>query len=221
MKTYFTHRAIAVLALLLFALCLAGIARADVTFGASVTNANGSLSTRLTWSTSPVATGCQASGHPSWTGTKAASGTLDLPAITLSGTYNLTLSCTRTGDTSALVRWTAPITNTDGTALAPCASGVTSGTCLRGYRIYRRVGSIDMNGAEMTEISDPATLTRAYSNLVAGTHNFAAEAFNANGVPSALTPIASKVISATAVENASVTLTVNPIPRAPSAFNVE
>jgi hypothetical protein len=193
----------------------------DITFGATVTNANGSLSTTVNWSTAPVATSCTASGHASWTGTKAASGSLALPVITLSGTYPLTLTCTWPGDTTATLSWTRPTTNTDGSALAVCAAGVTSGPCLSGYRVYRRVGSTDMSGAEMTPVAGGATATRAFPGLGAGVHNFGVEAVNADGVPSVMSNIASKTIVASASRSASVTLTVNPKPAAPTSLTVE
>lgn len=190
----------------------------NMTFVASVTNANGSLSTVLTWTSTPAATSCNASGHSTWTGTKGGSGTATLPAITLSGTYTITLACAWPTDNQVVISWVAPTRNTDGGALAVCAAGVTSGPCLAGYRIYRRVNSTDMNGAEMTPVTGGATLTHTFTNLVAGTHNFAGEAVNADGVPSALTPLVSKVITASASATRSITLTVNPVPNAPTEF---
>jgi hypothetical protein len=193
----------------------------DVTFGASVTNANGSLSTTVSWSTTPAAQSCTASGHASWTGTKAASGSLALPVITLSGTYPLTLNCSWAGDTTATVNWTRPTTNTDGSALAVCAAGVTSGPCLAGYRVFRRVGSTDMNGAEMTPVAGGATASRAFTGLGAGVHNFGVEAVNADGVPSVMSNIAAKTITTGGSRSASVTLTVNPKPAAATGLTVE
>lgn len=186
----------------------------DVTFGASVTNANGSLSTTLSWSTSPAATSCTASGHASWTGTKAASGSLALPVITLSGTYPLTLNCTWPGDTRATLSWTAPTTNTDGSALAKCATATTTGACLASYHVYRRLGSSDLStGAEMTPVLDPNAVQFVKTSLGTGTHYFGVEAVNGNGVPSVMSNVASKVISSTGgTKSAAVTLTVNPKP---------
>jgi hypothetical protein len=187
-------------------LCVCAMAaRAQVlTLTPSVTSGNGTLSTRLTWLTTPAAPGCTASGHASWTGAKAASGTQDLPPITLSGTYQLTLACTWPGDNTATVRWTAPTTNTDGSAL----------TNLAAFHVYRRLNNPDMNGGEMTLVRDPAATSFRFTNLPAGTHYFAVEAVNANGVPSELSNVASKVISATVSRSESVTVTVNPKPSA-------
>lgn len=203
-------------------LLLAGNAYAQtVTLTPSVTSGNGSLTTTLTWSTTPAAQSCTASGHASWTGTKAASGTQALPPITLSGTYNLTLACTWPGVSTATVSWTAPTTNTDGTALAKCASATSTGPCLASFQVYRRVGNADLStGAEVTPVNDPNATSRAYTGLGAGTHYFGVEAVNGNGIPSAMSNVASKVITASVSRTESVTVTVNPKP-SPVAITVE
>jgi hypothetical protein len=201
--------------------CIAGIAEAQtVTLTPSVTSGNGSLSTSLTWSTTPAAQSCTASGHASWTGTKAASGSQDLPAITLSGSYQLTLSCVWPGDNTATVRWTAPTTNTDGTPLAKCASGDSTGPCLAGFRVYRRVGSSDMSSAEMTLVTNPNATSHVFTGLGVGVQNFGVEAINGNGVPSAMSNIASKTITASTTRTESVTVTVNPKP-SPTVVTIE
>jgi hypothetical protein len=219
MKDETFYRCMRWLAAALLLICFAGIATAQtpptVTFGASVTNAAGSLTTTLTWSTTPAATSCTASGHTSWTGTKAASGTQTLPAITLSGTYSLTLNCTWPGDNTTTITWIAPTQNTDGSALSKCPTGTTSGTCLAGFRLYRRVNSTDFTGAEMTQVDDPNATSKLFTGLVVGTHNFVAEAFNANGTASDLSAVTSRVIAASVTRSAGVTLTVNPKPNPP------
>lgn len=197
------------LALVALAAVLPTMASAAVTFGASVTNANGSLSTRLTWD-APGATGCTASGHPSWTGAKPASGSLDLPPITLSGTYSLTLSCATAGNGQTLVKWTAVLTNTDGTAL----------TNLAGFKV--------VYGTSATALSQSKAVTSATATsadmgvLPAGSYFFAVRQVNAAGVESDnSTPLVTKTVTAASSENASVSLTVNPIPKAASAVSVE
>lgn len=192
-----------------------------LTFTASTNTGAGSVTTTLTWSTTPAATSCTASGHTSWTGTKAASGTVTLPALTTSGTYNLTMNCTWPGDSSATVNWIAPTQNTDGSALAKCATANSTGTCLAKYRVYRRLNSQDMAGAEVTPVEDPQATTKSFTGLVPGTHWFTLEAVNGNGTPSDLsTPYASKVISASQTVDRSVTITVNPKPAAPTGLTV-
>lgn len=182
-------------------------AEAATTFTASVTSANGSLSTRLSWA-SPGATGCTASGHPSWTGAKPASGSVDLPAIALSGTYNLTLSCTIPGSTSATVTWTPPTQNTDGSAL----------TNLKSYSVHYGKAADALAGT--LSVNAPAT-TATVTGLDAGTWFFGVRAINANNVESALSNVAQKVISAATTETQSVTLTVNPVPKNPTGTTVQ
>jgi len=195
----------AFLALLLFALLFAfGAAQAasPVTFGASVTNANGELSTVLTWD-APGASACVGSGHKNWNGDKLASGTQQLPTIALSGTYPLTLTCSFPGDTTAKVSWVPPTKNTDGSAL----------TNLAGYRIV--YGTAPGALTQVEAIDNPAVASRNINDLAPGTWYFAVKAVNALGVESSLSNVASKVITAAYSESASVSLTVNPVPLPP------
>lgn len=181
--------------------------QAAVTFGASVTNANGSLSTTLTWS-APGATGCTASGHPSWTGAKAASGTQALPAITLSGTYTLTLTCAQPGDTRAVMTWTNPTQNTDGSAYAnPKHTRVCHGASATAI-------------TSCVNVASPGT-THTFTGLPAGQRFFQAFAVNQSDVSSVASNTATKTLTAGGNENGSVTLTVNPVPNPATALAVE
>lgn len=191
----------------------------SVTFGASVTNAAGSLSTRLTWSTTPEATSCTASGHPSWTGLKAPGGSADLPAITLSGTYTLTLACTWPGDTQARLAWVAPTQNTDGSALAKCASQTATGACLRSFTVHRGASATALTDSRAVDDRNATAYT--WTGLAAGTHFFGVRAVNGDGTTSDLSNTASKVITATQTRNSAVTLTVNPLPSAPTGLTVQ
>lgn len=86
-----------------------------LTFTVETSSADGrSVIPRLTWSTSPAASSCQASGASNWSLAKQPQGTVILPAITTTTSYSL--ACAWAGDTSATVRWTAPTQNTDGDA---------------------------------------------------------------------------------------------------------
>src|SRR5678815_2204382 len=58
-----------------------------ITFTANKTSATGSLTPVLTWSTTPVASSCTASG--AWSGTKFASGSQTLATITTSKSYTV------------------------------------------------------------------------------------------------------------------------------------
>jgi hypothetical protein len=188
-----------------------------LTFTAETTTGAGSVVPKLTWATTPAATSCTASGDPAWTGTKAASGTQTLAAITMSKTYRLT--CTWPGSTTATLSWVAPTTNTDGTALAKCAASTDSGPCLAKYRISR--------GASATALTDtrdhnfPLGTTATWTGLAAGTHFFGIKAVTGDGVESALSNVVSKVVNPTATVDRDVAITVNPQPNPPTNLSVE
>ena len=194
--------------LALFLLLGHGAAFGQVTFTASVTNANGSLTTALNWS-SPAGATCVGAGHPAWNGDKAASGTQTLPAITLSGTYSLTISCSTPGVTTATVSWTPPTTNTDNTPL----------TNLAGFRVVYGTSPTALN--QTVEIANPLAVSRIITGLTPGTWFFAVRAYNSLGVESDMSNVVSKVTTAARVDNGSVSLTVNPIPNSPSGLTVE
>lgn len=194
-----------------------------ITFGASVTSANGQLATRLTWSTTPAATSCTASGHQSWAGTKPAAGSADLPVIALSGTYTLRLDCTWPGDTTARLAWGPPTQNTDGSALPKCASQNSTGNCLRFFRLY--------HGSSETQVASPQAQSRAVNDrnattyewtaLGAGLQCFAVTAINGDNVESDLSAVGCKTVTLTSQHDASITLTVNPKPAPPGGFGVQ
>lgn len=202
-------------ALLLFAIgsAFAAAPEPSVTFGASVTNASGSLTTRLTWA-APGASACAASGHEAWSGERPASGTLDLPAIALSGTYTLTLSCTWSGDTGALLSWTHPTENTDGTPYAnPKGTVVIFGTDPQIAQAHPDSRSI--------HVPYPANTYQA-DGLAPGTWYFTVRAINTADVQSGRSAIVSKAIGTGGQErSALVTLTVNPVPRSPAGIDVQ
>ena len=194
------------IALLVSALLASGVAVATTTFTAEVTSANGSLSPKLTW-TSNLST-CDASGHPSWTGSKPASGTATLPAITMSGTYTLKLTCTGAADSSATVTWTLPTQNTDGSALTNLAS----------TKVY--YGTETGTLTTSRTVAAPGTTT-AFTGLAPGTWRFQASAVNASGVESARSAVVQKVIGTAPQDAETVTLIVNPIPMAPPGVTVQ
>lgn len=172
-----------------------------ITFGASVTNANGELDTTLTWE-AVGASGCMGSGHPDWDGDKEASGTQQLPTIALSGTYALTLTCTFPGDRTARLSWTPPTENTDGSAL----------TNLAGYSIH--YGRSTSTLSESIAVDNAGVSTYTLEDLSPGQWFFAVRSRNDLGVESALSNVVGKTITASTTSEASVSLTVNPVPRA-------
>jgi hypothetical protein len=153
---------------LLFVLLLAaGAVQAQtagtITLRANSTSATGSMAPVLTWSTSPTATRCTASGG--WSGTKAASGTQTLASITASTNY--TLTCTW-GVGTATVHWTEPTTNTDGTRL----------TNLTAYRVYYGTSSSALS--QVNEITDASATAATINALTPATWYFKVRAVNAN-----------------------------------------
>jgi len=175
------------------------------TFNASVTSADGQLLTTLTWNSDRAS--CVASGHEAWTGPKPSSGSLELPAITLSGTYSLTLSCATPADRNATVSWVNPTQNTDGSAL----------TDLAGVRVYFGQGP---TLTQFRFVPTPTTQT-VFEQLADGTWRFSATAINSRDVESTRSNEVSKVITGEVADAESVTLTVNPVPMAPSGLTVE
>ena len=140
---------------------------------------------RLTWTTTPAAASCTASNG--WTGTKAASGTELLAAINSTTSY--TLACTWPGVQTCTVTWTAPTTNTDGSAY----------TNPGGYRI--QYGSSATGLDQSVYLQNPAARTWSCPTsppLAAGTWFFAVRAFNAQGLESDLSNVGSKTLTAAA-----------------------
>jgi hypothetical protein len=167
-----------------------------ITFTANRTSATGSLAPVLTWSTSPVASSCQASG--AWSGTKFASGSETVATITASRSYTLTCSW---GSAAATVNWVAPTRNTDGTTLSDLASFKV---------IYGRSAS-DLSSTKA--VSDPRATSTVLSGLTAGTWYFAVRAVNSAGRESAPSNTATKTITAaTAAKTVSITITPAPSP---------
>lgn len=201
------------------ALALAGAsAHAAVTFGASVTNANGELQTTLTWD-APGASSCIAAGHPDWSGPRPARGEQAMPPLTLSGTYTLTLSCTTPGDSTARLTWEPPTTNTDGTAYTNPA----------GVIVYaaQTENAVGQPGGVEARLTDGGASAHTFDGLAPGEWFFGVRVINASGATSDLqtrSPSggpARKVITAASVEDSSVTLTVNPVPSRAGPIGVE
>jgi len=188
-------------ALLTLSLALLGsVAQAQtagtINFTANQTTATGSLTPVLTWSTSPVASSCTASG--AWSGTKFASGSETLPTITASKSYTLTCSW---GGGSATVNWTAPTTNTNGTPL----------TNLAGFKVLFGTSASALNQSQM--VNDPRATSKTLSSLGAGTWYFAVRAVNSNQVESDSSNVGQKTINAaTAAKTVNITINAAPPP---------
>jgi len=166
-------------------------AAGTVTLRANATSATGEMTPRLTWSTSPAATSCTASGG--WMGTKAPSGAQTLVAINASTNYTLTCSW---GNSTATVRWTAPTTNTDGSRLLNLAA----------YRVY--YGTSRSSLSRVREINDISSSAATISGLTPATWFFKVRAVNANQVESPDSNVSSKAVAASsAAKTVAITIT--------------
>jgi hypothetical protein len=168
------------------ALLFAGVAAAQsagvITFSSNKTSANGAYEPILSWSTSPAARSCRASGG--WSGTQAASGRQVIPTINATTNYSLTCDW---GEGSATVRWSAPTSNTDGTAL----------TNLARYKI--RYGTNRSSLDKSVLIDDPARRSLTIHSLTTGTWYFSVRAINSANVESADSNLGSKAVSAASI----------------------
>lgn len=198
-----------VLAALLCALpaIVSAQAAPTLTFTAKTTTGLESVIPEFTWSTSPAAASCTASGDAAWTGAKPGTGTIVLAAV--SSDKNYTMACTWPGDTQALVSWAIPTTNTNGSVL----------TNLAGFKI-----KYGLNAAALDKVFDvtrPTAVNQLLTNLAIGTWTFGVLAYNADGAESALSNTATKTITSGTNITRSVTISVNPRPSAPTGTAVQ
>jgi hypothetical protein len=169
----------------------------------STTSGGTAVVPRLTWTTSPAGATCTASNG--WTGTKAASGTELLPAI--SATKSYTLTCAWPGIQTAVVSWVAPTTNTDGSAL----------TNLQGYRVQWGTSAAALNQSKYTE---NLLTTWTSPTLAAGTWFFGVRAYNSLGLESDISNVVSKVTTASASQTRTLEVAIK-FPNPPTNLTVE
>ncbi|MEJ2620381.1 MAG: fibronectin type III domain-containing protein [Candidatus Thiodiazotropha sp.] len=162
----------------------------DLTASPSTISLNGS--TTLTWN-STNAESCTASGD--WSGSKDLSGTETIDGLT--GDRQFTLTCsnaygsvsdsvdvtiTSSSNGTALLSWTPPTQNTDGSAL----------TDLTGYIIY--YGTASNNYTETVNIDNPGITSYQIDNLSAADWYFVITAVNSSNVESVYSSEVSKTI---------------------------
>ncbi len=150
-------------------------------------------STILSWN-STNATSCTASGD--WSGTKGATGSETINSITNNSQF--ILDCSGTGGSAsasvnvavvmsnngtALLSWTPPTENTDGSTL----------TDLAGYRVY--YGTQSGNYSESVEISNPGVASYLIENLAPASWYFVMTSYNTANIESAYSEEVSKVIN--------------------------
>lgn len=202
---------------------LPAFAQNTVTLGASATSGNGSITTDVTWSTSPAlttGTPCTASGHSSWTGPKAGSGTQTI-TISTSGTLQLQLVCTFPGDSIVTFQWTNPTQNTDGSAY-------TNAKAIRIKYTFNPTLSAAFNpvaGETAVDVPStnavPATMRTVTGITQTGTLRASAYAVNAVDMFSAPSAVVTKVFTGTVPVTQSVSITVNPVPGPPTNLTAQ
>jgi hypothetical protein len=171
-----------------------------ITFTANKTSATGSLTPVLTWSTTPVATSCAASG--AWSGTKFASGSETVAQITTSKSYTLTCSW---GNGTATVNWSIPTQNADGSALKDLA----------GFKVV--FGNSATALSQSKSISDPKATSTTLPALASGNWYFAVRAVNSAQVESPNSNVAQKTIAAAnAAKSVDITITAATPPPPPT-----
>ena len=185
---------------LTFALMMTAVAHAQtagvVTLSANQSSAQTSMVPVLTWSTSPTAQSCLASGG--WSGDRAASGTQTQSSINVSTSY--TLACTWS-DGTAVVSWTAPTTNVDGSDLLDLA----------GFNVAYGTSSNALT--QIARVDDNTRSSYSVEPLGPGIWYFVVRAFNSQQVESADSNIAQKdMTGASAAATAPITIVEAPPP---------
>ena len=160
----------------------------------------------ITWDVRTFTGGtCTASG--SWVGAKPLNGTQSVSNLTASPSY--VLSCSRSVAGSAVLEWTAPTKNTDGSTL----------TNLAGYRAM--YGTAATSLTQSVQIANPLALTYTVTNLSPATWFFALRAYNTVGAESSNSNVTSKVVAAgTETVSATRTVSVSPAPPEPPMLRV-
>lgn len=192
-------------------LSMLGIARAHaqtqtVTLTSSAPTGVAPHTQTLTWS-SLAGSVCTKSG--SWTGTTTNAGTQTINDLQASANYRISCTKAASGGTASL-SWIPPTQNTDGSSL----------TNLAGYRVVYGTSATAL--AQTIQIATPGASTYTVSGLASGTWFFGVKAYTSGGVESAVSNVASKVVttSPAATGEASVAVTVTPRPNPPTQLQV-
>ena len=188
---------------LTFALVMTAVAHAQtagvVTLSANQSSAQTSMVPVLTWSTSPIAQSCLASGG--WSGDRAVSGTQTQPSIDVSTSYTLTCIWS---DGTAIVSWIAPTTNVDGSDLLDLA----------GFNVA--YGNSSNALTQVALVDDNTRSSYTVQSLSPAIWYFAVRAFNTHQVESDDSNVAQKdVTGARAATTAPITIVEAPPPPPP------
>lgn len=169
-----------------------------LTYTLKTSSADGkSVTPELTWSTAPAGAICTAVAVPAaakWSGPLNSSGTKLVDPITATNSFSI--GCNWAGSLTAHVIWTAPTTNTDGSAY----------TNPGGYRIV--YGTSADNLDRTIYLQDPAVRAWDSPTLTAGNWYFGVIAFNALGLEGAVSTIASKTLTVGVSQNRTIEVVV-------------
>jgi hypothetical protein len=164
-----------------------------LSFSANLDSVAQNGSTILNWNTTN-ATSCTASGD--WAGSKSTSGSETISSLTVdrqftltcsgpdgtvNDTVNVTVVLNQNG--TALLSWTPPTVNSDGSTLVDLA----------GYKI--RYGTSPGNYSDTITINNPGLTSYLVENLASTTWYFVMTSFNSRGIGSSNTTEASKTIN--------------------------
>jgi hypothetical protein len=211
-------RYLIVLAALAAALAAPVWAQNTIDFDVSTSTGNGQVTTTATWSTTPAAQSCDATGAPEWAGTKAASGTQDL---TLTASVTLNLRCTWPGTSIVEYSWTNATQNTDG-------SPYTDPKFVRIKQTFDAAAALTLPtiacGGVVACFDRPDAIgARPTMHTVTGITQIGtlrAAAFHVNQLDAQSGPsnAVSKVFTGLVTVTESIGITVNAVPGAPSGF---
>jgi hypothetical protein len=134
--------------------------------------------------------------------------------IAIIGTLSTLPLAAIAADCSANLSWSAPITNTDGSALAKCATQTSTPTpaCLRGYIVYSATTAAGIASGTKIQINDrnALTYTHTVTNCASHTRYYAVSAFDSAGTESVLSAVGNKVFVIPTIPNAPGNFTVQP-----------
>lgn len=177
----------------------------ELQFTAETTTGNGEVVPVLTWETSPAADSCVADG--AWSGDKGPVGSESLPAIVSSATYSLT--CTWASDGDVALAWDNPTERTDGTPYED-----------KGWTVIE----YSPDGGDpwfMEVVQDPDAESYLMTDLNPGDWTFRAYAVDVDERMSAPSDSVVHTVESASDTDESITITVNPIPLAPTGLTVE
>lgn len=194
------------------------IAQNTINFDVDTATGDGQLVTTATWSTTPAAASCRATGAPEWAGDKAGSGTQQL---TLTSSVTLNLECTWPGTSIVEFSWTPATQNVDNTPY-------TDPHIVRIKYTFNAqlAGGPDVcsttSGDVCVDVDDPigARPTMRTVTGITQTGTMRARAYHRNqrGAWSDASNAVEKVFTGLVTVTESVGITVNPKPGAPGNF---